>query len=273
MALWCRTTVASSFNLLFLLAFSLLRTANGQNKQEITENHGLVVQNNTTQILQRAAKENNIADDRGWMRVLLPASEPTPPVPAKCEIPRDALKVFYGSNLAYCSESSCSILDGVKGGMMSPDSISEPLISVERIKDVLVLSARVFDESGNIVAKVEKNIPKVTKAVASDWTRPDAHEVSIKNLKDLEVLRVRYVNPTTITVEGVFYLPEQLRHEPPTGVHVEISKSKYVQQPGNLVATGNCIGNSSVAFSDSSSFAMGFHARPRQPSDQGAAQR
>lgn len=200
--------------------------------QNIQNNDGVAVQINVKQALRKAAVASQL-DDRGWMRLLTPAHEQPPS--SNCSIPPTALKVFYGTNVAYCMPDSCDVVAGQRGTTKSP------LITVRRVKAGLMLDARVFDKDGNIIASIVGDKPHLNRNFVSDFNRPDEHSLWIKDNHDEQILYIRLLNSNSLYLEGVFNMPDDVRAPTPPHPSLTISKDSAIIKPGVKIE-GSCTG-------------------------------
>jgi hypothetical protein len=252
--------LTAALTLLIAMSTQAFAQGNGSNhSQNIRTNNGVVVQLNVQQNLQKAAAASML-DERGWMRVLTPANDPTPSdycnAPNQVglsQIPPKDLKIFYGSNLAYCSYDHCNIVVAEVG------KENVPLISAQRIKKGIVLSARIYDKDGNIVAKIEDDRPYINRNFVSDFNRPDEHSLWIKDNHDTEVLNVRLLNPTSLRIEGVFNLPYDPSLSAPIRQYITISKDALTFEPQGPSYTGDCSGVGSAIIG---AIAFGYRSHP-----------
>jgi hypothetical protein len=235
-----------NFSAAVLTAFALLvinvkhagAQGNGSNhSQNIHENNGIAVQSNVVVNLRKAARESML-DERGWMRLLTPANEQDPPNPCEAfeslhPIDKTAVAVFYGTNVAYCKKETCVIVDAARG------DVSSPLLTVHKVKTGIVVDAKIFDKDGNIIADIEGNKPHLNKTFVSDFNRPDEHSLWIKDNHDKQVLYVRFLNRSSIYIEGIFNLPDEVRAPTPPHTFIEISKDSFASHPGGD-ESGDC---------------------------------
>jgi hypothetical protein len=127
---------------------------------------------------------------------LYPGNEPSPPLPFKVDVPKDAMQVILGSNLAWTTKMPQTIL------MMAGEKIIE--IDKEPSKNQIVISTlKIFDDRNNIIARVDAQdgfwVENSTRR-----KRPDSNTLVVYDHSDLEVLRIVFLNPTTLSLTGVF---------------------------------------------------------------------
>jgi hypothetical protein len=194
----------------------------GNNNQTAGTNNGIMIQLNVRatpdveKSLKGAAKKE-LGDEQGWLRILTPAQDPTPP--NSCgPVPNHAKSltvILGGGAIGACDLDHCGILRDA-----DPNAETTELLSVQRKGMALVVSGVVFDDEGKIVVALKDNQPHVNKNNAFEWTRPDTHTLDVVNQKNQRVLHVRLLNRTTVYIEGLFYNSR--------GVKVQIGKDRLV---------------------------------------------
>jgi hypothetical protein len=219
--------------------------ARSNHSQNIKTNNGISVQVNVEQSLRKSAANAQI-DERGWMRLLTPSGEESPQnacATIEKNVAND-LTVFMGASAAVCTTTSCTVIAGVKGDRVSP------LVSIERIRSGILLSAKVFDSSGNIVANVEGNKPHINKNFVSDWNRPDASSLRVIDNHDKQILYLKLLNKNSLYIEGEFNLPDEVRER--ADVHAQAQISKDTVTLNHMSFKSTCFGGRNVllAFSD-----------------------
>lgn len=155
---------------------------------------------------------------------LFPGTKPTPVAPENCKIPADAIAVFFGSNVAWGNTYPFTILDLSDIKMLSVDKVSN---RIELVIDIL----RIFDDHGNIIAKIDSGGFWVEPGIQRK--KPDRSTLLVYDRNDDEVLRVEFLNPRALSVQGIFRTR--------TGVTVRIT-SDALLLPGGRHRQG-CFGN------------------------------
>ncbi len=164
-------------------------TVNGTNNGVVTGTiNGSVTINHNSHI-------DHVDNNEG---VLVPAHRPTPPLPPglnAAQIPKDALKVFLGSNVAWATRMPHTVLT----------MAGEPMITIDRKKghdELVVTVLRIFDDRNNIIARIDADGFWVENSTRKK--RPDSHTLVVFDHTDTEVLRITFLNRTTISVTGIF---------------------------------------------------------------------
>jgi hypothetical protein len=183
--------------------------ASGQS-QSVGTNNGVVIQTNITvapavkKRLGEAAKRDFI-DARGWMRTLLPANDIIDE--QRCDgipgftSPREALILQAGGGMAStCEQEKCVVIKDGSSGAEVPE-----LLTLHRKGKSVALDANIFDDHGVLIAALDANRPEINQHNALDWDRPDEHTLTVTDQKKRRVLYVRFENPRTMYIEGIFY--------------------------------------------------------------------
>jgi len=212
----------------------------GDKNQTAGTNNGVMIQNNITvtdsvkKALQQRARD--LGDEQGWLRLLTPANDPTPQ--SSCNIPDNSLAVFLGNFAATCSGDRCTILQD-----NNANADVKNLLSVRRRGSSLLVQGVVFGEDGKVIVAIEDDKPHINKPSAFGWKRLDDHTLEVTDQQDRTVLHIRFMNKTTLYVEGLFYTP--------SGIGLKISKDGLQMRtrlgPGMSIH-GGCAGNNGTAF-------------------------
>jgi hypothetical protein len=127
--------------------------------------------------------------------ILTPGNQPTPIHPLVRGLPDNALLVLLGSNLAWATKMPHTVL--MMGG--------EPIITIDRRRgsnQLVVTVLRIFDDRNNIIARIDEDGFWVENSTRRK--RPNPGVLQIFDHTDAEVLRIEFLNPTTISVTGIF---------------------------------------------------------------------
>ena len=130
--------------------------------------------------------------------LLLPGDEPDPPV-ACPNVPSNALKVFLGDSLASTTADELTVLK-IKG---------IDVLSLRRTSNGVAILAKVFSEDGKVVAQIVDNRLYVNPGNFLRIDNPDSHSLAVYDLHQRQVLAIRYLNPQSVRVVGIFQLPER----------------------------------------------------------------
>jgi hypothetical protein len=126
--------------------------------------------------------------------LLVPANEPDPPLPPSCRrVPTDALKVFLGSNLGLTTSDEVKVLT-----LGNTD-----VLSLRRTSKGLAVNAKTFSEDGKIIAEVIDSRFYINRNNAFRIDT-DKHSLRVYDQQDQKVLDVRYINPHSVKVLGIF---------------------------------------------------------------------
>jgi hypothetical protein len=183
----------------------------GDHNQVVGTNTGLIVQENiqvsapVQQVLRSTAKINGLKE-QGWLSVLTPGNTSTPPNSCSSlasllssKASKAPLLVELGSSNTVCTAKKCNILS-----VIGTDS-KLSLLSVERSANALFVNAQIYDEHGEILAVIDHSRPHINKSKLFGWSRPNAHQLSLIDQHNETVLRIDFVNNTTLSVAGTFY--------------------------------------------------------------------
>jgi hypothetical protein len=217
----------------------------GDHDQTAGLNRGVMIQNNITvnksveKNLRRRAR-TDFGSEQGWLRVLTPAVDSIPQG-LSCPTKKMSLTVILGGGLvSSCDRNLCKVLAD-----NSPNAESRDLLSVENRGTSLAINALIFDDSGKVVAALNGNHPHINKNNAFDWKRPDDHTLDVVDQKNRTVLHVRFLNPTAVYFEGIFF--------DAGGTKLSVTKENltlsmpHAKVPFSIL-TGSCSDNDGVSF-------------------------
>jgi hypothetical protein len=127
---------------------------------------------------------------------LFPGNESTPPLPNPgVEIPKDALMIFFGSNISWASKMPHTLI--VMAG--------EKIIEIDRDKsrnEIIISTLKVFDDRNNIIARMDADGFWVDNSTRKK--RHDKSTLVVYDHSDTEVVRVVLLNRNTLSITGVF---------------------------------------------------------------------
>jgi hypothetical protein len=153
----------------------------------------------TFQTNQQAAQET---ETHGW---LLPAKDPTPPNGCSrilTVLPHDELVLLMGGAGVHTARNDKFTVLQVGGCS---------LLSMQRATEGIAFDADIFNEDGKLVAHIEKNEFNLSSGKYSYARRPDRSTLIVYDEQGQEALWVRYLNPTTVQIRGVFTCPMSQR--------------------------------------------------------------
>lgn len=132
---------------------------------------------------------------------LTPANEPTPANPCgEAVVPKGALIIILGDGMAaFASRFPQTV---IKIG-------NDEVLTLDKGKDGNIsITTDIFDSSDDIVVGIDHNHFNIVKSVYTKEISRDRSQlrVTLKHKKE-EVLNVRYLNSTTVRIDGVFRHP------------------------------------------------------------------
>src|SRR6202012_5128959 len=96
-----------------------------------------------------------------------------------------------------------------------------------------------FDDRNDIIARIDKDGFWVQNNVRKK--RPDECTLVVFDPSATEVLRLQYLNPKAISVQGLF------RHPKMGPRYWEVTQDRTTLMPNNNSHIGNCVGNLAVS--------------------------
>lgn len=128
---------------------------------------------------------------------LVPSNELMATSPCS-DVPSNAMIVHYGDNASFSTEDKITLL--------AVDN--NPTLTVLKTINGLLVNLTLYDDEGSEIATIKDNkfVGRVNNNLEARSS--DAHSIDIfdKN-NDRHIFHIRYLNPTTIDVSGVFYFP------------------------------------------------------------------
>jgi hypothetical protein len=79
-----------------------------------------------------------------------------------------------------------------------------PVVSVERTPDSVNATVDLYDSEGNLIAHLQDNVLESFHGKGFRAERSGLNAISVRDERDREWLNLRYVNPTTLSVRGLF---------------------------------------------------------------------
>jgi hypothetical protein len=114
----------------------------------------------------------------------------------------------------------------------------EPMLEVAEKDGGLLVSAKVFDRDGKIIAKIIDNEFFLNRNNMFRADRPDKSTLEVFDQYDKRVLFVRYLNKRAIAIFGEFYHPDAGR--------ISINEKAVVRN--GMAVSNSCLGNFDVLF-------------------------
>ncbi len=158
----------------------------------------------------------NLAKELKEQAAPLVAATLPQPVSSNCPIPSGAVALYLGNTVSVITEFPHVVFRA--GG--------EDVFVIERDSAGLLISFRVFDDGGNMVARLERNVFIAINA-ASHVERPSRSNLIVFDDRDTKVLDVQFLNPQAVKVTGI------LRYR---GADPIVISEKYLGRGGAIVA-------------------------------------
>jgi hypothetical protein len=162
---------------------------------------------------------------------LTPDSLPTPTDNRCATIPetqtKDATRVLFGATgvVALAYPFTALRLDG------------EDVIVVQKTKQGILISGKLFDSQGKLAAQVVDNHFFVNIKGALSLSHPDAHSLIVSEGSTM-LVKIEFINESTIRVLGNLYGP--------SGTHVEVSPGTFKLVNTGMNLTNGCMVGGSV---------------------------
>src|SRR5579863_1025605 len=136
------------------------------------------------------------------------------PVSSNCPIPKNAVGLYLGNRVSVITEFPHVVFR----------AHGNDVLRIDRASADLMISFRVFSESGALVARLDRNI--FTTKNSSHVERPDASHLLVFDDRGTQVLDVQFLNPQAIKMTGVLRYP---------GVDPIIISEKYAGNGGSIM--------------------------------------
>ncbi len=137
--------------------------------------------------------------------LLLPGKEPAPmlhiPPGRPVGVPEEAVTVTKGEMLLFVGDFAVSTAEK---SFVVLKLYGKDLLTITRVDNGISVSADIWDEDGKILATVENNKFRVNQNKTIPFIRPDPHTLIVEDERKVRVLSVRFLNPTTIKIGGIF---------------------------------------------------------------------
>lgn len=133
--------------------------------------------------------------------LLIPGSEPDPPDPCPVGmVPPGSLRMFLGKSLGSSNSPNFVVLR-LNG---------EDVLMARRVEKGMAVSAKILSEDGRIVAQLVDNKFYINPENFFSMERPDQHSLIVYDRQGQKVLDLRFLNPTSVSILGVFRHPGAL---------------------------------------------------------------
>jgi hypothetical protein len=156
----------------------------------------------------------NLAKELRQRSAPLVAATLPPPVSSNCPIPKGAVALYLG-NITSVVTAFPHVVFKVRG---------DDVLVIDRDSSGLLVSFVVFDDGGNLVARLDNN-RLIARNPASRVERPDASHLSVFDAQDTEVLGVQFLNPQAVRITGILRYPQ---------VDPIVIREKYLGTSGSI---------------------------------------
>jgi hypothetical protein len=145
---------------------------------------------------------------------LIAASLPQP-VSSNCPIPKNTVALYLGNRVSVITDFP-HVIFRVHG---------DEALRIDRAASDLLITFRVFNDSGALVASLDRNT-FTTRSSAAHVERPDASHLLVFDDRGTQVLEVQFLNPQAIKMTGILRYP---------GVEPIIIGEKYSGKGGSIM--------------------------------------
>jgi hypothetical protein len=127
---------------------------------------------------------------------LLPANDESPPLP-KNE-PKNTITLMLGDDLRVLAAQSQNHVFSKQG---------VPFLSIGIKKGAMRISTSIMDSDNKNVVRIIDNEFQANPERAFNPKQPDSHSLVVRDIKGIEVLNIRYLNPKAMRIVGRFQVP------------------------------------------------------------------
>jgi len=150
---------------------------------------------------------------------LIPENLPNPVT--RCNVPPRKQSLYFGSNVTWDMHFPYTVLN-IHG---------EDIISLDQgNKEGFFISAKIFDDRGDLVVNIQKN--KFLATYAASHLERTKSSIIIYDHRGKVALSVHSVNPYSIKIAGNFYSPD--------GVKINVDDKQINIGDGRFVSSGSC---------------------------------
>ena len=136
------------------------------------------------------------------------------PVSSNCPIPKNAVALYLGNRVSVITEFPHTVFR----------YHGDDVLRVDRESRDLLISFRVFSDSGALVARLNRNTFTATNS-AAHVERPDPSSLAVFDDQNTKVLDMQFLNPQAVKITGILRYP---------GMDPIIVSEKYVGQSGTI---------------------------------------
>lgn len=137
--------------------------------------------------------------------LLLPGDEKTPNLHIPCGrppgVPEKAVTIAKGEMVLLVGDFAISTAEK---SFVVLKLYGKDLLTMTRVDNGISVSTDIWDEEGKILATIENNQFRVNPNKTIPLIRPDPHTLIVEDERKVCVLSVRFLNPSTIKIGGIF---------------------------------------------------------------------
>jgi len=157
---------------------------------------------------------------------LVPGNEAIPSLAVTCGAPPNALIVMLGMNAAWTTHATHPVIR----------IQDQDILTIHRASNEVTIGLlRLYDDRNEIVAKIENGEVWISPTIRRKY---DGTSLTVFDHRDSEILHVKFINPRTLEISGVF------RH-PLVASPVVVTPESL--DMGGMHFIGNCIGETGEA--------------------------
>jgi len=145
---------------------------------------------------------------------LVAASLPQP-VSSNCPIPKNAVALYLGNRVSVITEFPHVVFR----------AHGDEALRIDRASSDLLITFRVFNDSGTLVARLDRNT-FTTGHSAAHVERPDTSHLLVFDDRGTQVLDVQFLNPQAIKMTGILRYP---------GIDPIVIGEKYSGKGGSIM--------------------------------------
>ena len=118
------------------------------------------------------------------------------PVSSNGPIPKNAVGLYLGNRVSVITRFPHVVFK----------AHGDQVLMIDRVSSDLLISFRVFNDSGTLVARLDRNTFTATKS-AAHVERPDVSHLLVFDDRNTQVLDVQFLNPQAIQMTGTLRYP------------------------------------------------------------------